>query len=106
MVKKSVVWTTTAAAQRREILKYWSSRNGSTLYAEKLIKQTANKIKTILKHPEIFISAGYLDTRVAAMGYFSISYKVTEDELIITAFWDNRQDPKKILEILKNKSAR
>lgn len=35
------------------------------------------------------------------MGHFSILYKLTESQLIITAFWDNRQDPKKLVEIIK-----
>jgi len=26
----------------------------------------------------------------------------TKDNLIITAFWDNRQDPKKLLELIRN----
>lgn len=34
------------------------------------------------------------------MGYFSIYYKITDEQLIITAFWDNRQDPKKLLELV------
>ena len=35
------------------------------------------------------------------MGHFSILYKLAEEKLIITAFWDNRQDPKKLLELIK-----
>jgi len=104
MAKRTVVWSATAVKQRREILKYWTKRNGSTDYAEKLIKLTARQIKIILRHPELFESVGYSDTRVSAMGYFSIYYKTLEDQLIITAFWDNRQDPKKILELLTNKN--
>ncbi|MGZ5242628.1 MAG: type II toxin-antitoxin system RelE/ParE family toxin [Bacteroidia bacterium] len=100
MAKKSVVWTETAARQRREILKYWTIRNGSKVYAEKLIKLIASHIKTILNHPESFKMADFPETRESAMGHFSIFYKITEDKLIITAFWDNRQDPKKLLEIL------
>ncbi|MGB3949331.1 MAG: type II toxin-antitoxin system RelE/ParE family toxin [Bacteroidia bacterium] len=100
MAKRTVVWTFTAAKQRREILKYWTKRNKSTVYAEKLIKLTARQIKSILKHPESYKSVGYSDMRVSAMGYFSIYYKTTDEHLIITAFWDNRQDPKKVLELI------
>lgn len=101
MAKRTVVWTETAARQRRGILKYWTKRNGSTTYAEKLIRLTARQIKTILNHPESFKLSGYPETRESAMGYFSIYYKTTRDQLIITAFWDNRQDPKTLLELLK-----
>ena len=47
MAKRIVVWTETAARQRREVLKYWSKRNGSTTYAEKLIHLTTRQIKII-----------------------------------------------------------
>ncbi len=36
------------------------------------------------------------------MGHFSLLYKFNENEVIITAFWDNRQDPEKLLEIIKD----
>ena len=35
------------------------------------------------------------------MGYFSIFYKITDEQLIVTAFWDNRQDPAKLLKLLR-----
>ena len=101
MAKRAVVWTETAIKQRREILKFWTKRNGSIIYAEKLIKLTARQVKVILKHPQSFKQADFPDTRESAMGHFSIFYKITDKQLIITAFWDNRQDPKKLLELIK-----
>jgi len=80
MVKRTVTWTETAARQRREILKYWTIRNGSTKYAEKLIKLTADRIKIILKKPESFKSAYFPETRESAMGHFSIYYKFTKNQ--------------------------
>ena len=102
MVKRTVVWTVTAARQRREVLKYWTRHNGATRYAEKLISITASQIQIILHHPESFKSTTYEGTRESAMGHFSIYYKLTKEKLIITAFWDNRQDPKKLLELIRN----
>ena len=75
MAKRTIVWTATAARQRREVLKYWTKRNGSTVYAEKLIKLTGKHIKTILDHPEAFILSEYPNTRESAFGHFSIYYK-------------------------------
>jgi len=102
MAKRTVVWTETAAKQRREILRYWVERNKTTTYAEKLIKLTSEQIKIILTNPRLFKSSDFPDTYVSALGHFSIYYKFTKDLLIITAFWDNRQDPKKLLDILNN----
>ena len=101
MAKRTVVWTETAARQRREILKYWVKRNGSTTYAEKLIKLIAEQIKVIQSNPKLFKKAEFPNTHVSALGHFSIFYKYTKTMLIITAFWDNRQDPKKLLDIIK-----
>jgi plasmid stabilization system protein ParE len=101
MAKRTVVWTETATRQRREILKYWVKRNGTTIYAEKLIKLTAEQIKIIQNNPRLFKKADFPDTHVSALGHFSIFYKYTKNLLIITAFWDNRQNPKKLLDILK-----
>ena len=46
-------------------------------------------------------STDFKDVRVASLGNFSIYYKVTEKYIIVVSFWDNRQDPKKLLEVLK-----
>lgn len=103
MAKRIVVWTETAVKQRREILKYWTKRNGTTVYAEKLIKLTARQIKSILNNPELYKLSEYPETRESALGHFSIYYKVTNSHLVITAFWDNRQDPKSLLELITKK---
>jgi len=101
MAKRNVVWTITASKQRREILRYWTEKNGSILYAEKLIKLIKVRIHTILKSPNAFKLTTFQDVRVSSLGHFSVYYKITENELIIVAFWDNRQDPKKLLNLIK-----
>ena len=102
MVKREVVWTETAVKQRREILRYWTARNGTSKYAEKLIVLINKRTKVIQTHPEAFKTTVYPDTRIAAMGHFSILYKITGTQIIVTAFWDNRQDPKSLLNIIKS----
>jgi len=72
MAKRIAVWTETAAKQRREILKYWTKRNGITKYAEKLIRITESRLKVILDNPNAFKLATFPKTRVSAMGHFSI----------------------------------
>jgi len=102
MAKKSVVWTDTAIKQRREILKYWTVRNKSTTYAEKLIGLIKERINLIIKNPSAGKPTNYLNTREAAMGNFSIYYKIIGSKIFITSFWDNRQDPEKLLKLLQN----
>ena len=74
MAKRKIVWSETAAKQRREILKYWTERNGSTTYAEKLIEITAKHLKVIAKSPEAFKESEMNNIRESAMGHFSLYY--------------------------------
>ena len=97
MAKRTIVWTETAAKQRRQILKYWTKRNQSTAFAEKLIEITAKHLKVISKNPAAFKETVFDSLRESAMGHFSLYYKITETQIIVMAFWDNRQDPKKLL---------
>ena len=100
MAKKSVVWTQTAIKQRRQILKYWTIRNKSITYAEKLIGLIKERIDLIVKNPLAGKPTNHFDTREAAMGNFSIYYKLYNNQIFISAFWDNRQDPKKLIKVL------
>ncbi len=100
MARRVVVWTETASRQRREILKYWTLRNGSPQYAKKLIELIKHRVEIIVENPDAFKLTNFPETRESALGNFSLYYKVQNDFLIITAFWDNRQNPLTLLEIL------
>lgn len=95
-----MIWTETAAKQRREILKFWVDRNKSKVYAEKLLELIKKRIAVIATHPDAGKEVDFPHTSVSAMGHFSIFYQAKNDQILITAFWDNRQDPRKLLAIL------
>lgn len=101
MAQRKIIWTETASKQRRSILEYWLRRNQSPSYPIKLLWLSNEKAIQVATNPLIYKAAEFPDTHVAAMGHFSLFYKITDDAIIITAFWDNRQDPKKLLELLK-----
>lgn len=101
MAERNVIWTKTADIQFVGILEYWVKRNKSTRYSKKLIRLVAERTKQIAKSPLIYKATDHNDVRVASLGNFSIYYKVTDQSIIITAFWDNRQNSKKLLEILQ-----
>lgn len=102
MAQRNVIWTRTADLQFVGVLEYWVKRNKSTAYSKKLLKLVPDRTKQIAENPLIYIATDFQNTRVASLGNFSIYYKVYDNEIIITAFWDNRQDPKELLKILKN----
>jgi len=101
MAQKKIIWTETAAWQRRSILEYWLERNQSPNYSLRLLRLSNEKVNMIADNPLLYKAAEFPNTRVAAMGHFSLFYNISDDAIIITAFWDNRQDPKELLKLLK-----
>lgn len=101
MAKRNITWTSTADKQFLGILEYWVQRNKTSSYSRKLLKQVADKTSRIAENPYIYKTTNFNDVRVAIMDNFSIFYKIKENEIIITAFWDNRQNPIQLLEVLE-----
>ncbi len=102
MAKRTIVWTRTADLQFVGILEYWVKRNRSNRFSKKLLKLVMERTLQISEKPFIYKSTDFKDIRVASLRNFSIYYKVTDEQIIVTAFWDNRQNSKKLLEILQN----
>lgn len=65
------------------------------------MKLVSKRTKEIAQTPFIYKATDLKELRVASLGNFSIFYKTTDTSIIIYAFWDNRQDPKALLEIIK-----
>ena len=101
MVGLKVIWTETAYKQRNSIFKYWNVRNKNNNYSSKLRKEINNRINQISKFPEIGKLVDFNTNHAVSLGHFSLLYKHVDNSIIITAFWDNRDDPAKLLEILK-----
>ena len=96
-----IIWTNTAVLQRRKILAYWNKRNQSATYSQKLVFEISQRVQFLATTPEIYIKTNFPDIRTSTLGHYNIFYKVTPNELIIMAFWDNRQNPKTLNKILK-----
>lgn len=101
MDQRKVVWTETASVQLRLVLQYWIENNDSTHFAEKLLNEVETTVRVITQFPESFPETTFTETRAASLNHYSIFYKALNKVIIITAFWDNRQDPKTLLELLK-----
>jgi len=100
-------WTTTALIQITSICDFWTERNNSTSYANKVIAETERLLAIALKNPEVYPKFASSKYSRIPMGHFSLLYSVFDEELIIHAFWDNRQSPKKLRKLLeenRNKS--
>ena len=103
MVKRKIIWTKTAFKQRRNIFTYWIERNGNTKYVVDLIDIITSHVNLIQKNPLLCKQTEIQNVYESAMGHFSIFYTIINQDIIIVAFWDNRQDPKKLLKQLTKK---
>ncbi len=103
--KKSlkIEWTATAERQFFLVLDFWTERNQSVGFSKKLSRLVWERTEFIAQYPMASILTIYPNTRKSTMGHFSIFYKIIRDTLLITAFWDNRQDPKELHKLLEGK---
>ncbi len=100
MARRTVVWTETAARQRREVLRFWLQRNRSNTYPKKLMMEIRDRLAAVCEYPESGFRTPHGDTRMIAMGKHSIYYLFDDERIVVMAFWDNRQDPDKLLGLL------
>jgi plasmid stabilization system protein ParE len=101
MVRLKVFWTVTALKQRNHIFDYWNERNKSISYSKKLNTKIKSRINLIKTNPELGKKTEYKNTRAVSLGHYSILYKKVNTKIVVTGFWDNRKDPKKLIEYLK-----
>lgn len=92
-----------AVRQRNIIFEYWNERNQSYTYSKKLNAAIHERIVILKSNPEVGKPTNFKNTRVVSLGHYSLFYKQIDSQIIITAFWDNRQKPGKLLTVLKKK---
>ena len=103
MAQLIVFWTETALKQRNYVFEYWNERNKSTEYSKRLNVKIIERISLLKSQPKLGKKTDFNDIRVVSMGHYSIFYRFDTQKVIITGFWDNRQDPNKLLNFLRTK---
>lgn len=101
MVKLTIVWTDTALKQRNVVFNYWNERNKSNQYSKKLKSAITLRTNQLIEFPELGKKVDFKNTRVISLGHFNIFYQELNNKIIITAFWDNRNDTDRLLQLLK-----
>nr|WP_322623416.1 type II toxin-antitoxin system RelE/ParE family toxin [uncultured Flavobacterium sp.] len=100
MAPLEVFWTPTALRQRNIVFEYWNERNQSYEYSKKLYSKITERTNLLKINPEMGKKTIFNDNRAISLGHYSIFYQF-DTKIIITAFWDNRQDPTKLLKSLR-----
>lgn len=100
MVKKEVIWSVKAQQDRIQILEYWSDRNGTKNYSNKLNTLIVEAIDLIALFPFLGRQTNRKDIRIKILRHYQIVYKVKPKRIEILAVWDSRQDPEQLKEII------
>lgn len=101
MAQIKIIWANIAIRQRNKIFEYWNERNGSTSYSKKLNGKIKENLQTAALNPEIGKISDVKNYRMISLGHYSLVYKFIANSIYVLAFWDNRQNPKKLLDLLK-----
>ena len=96
-----VVWTNLAINQRNKLFAYWNKRNKSILYSKRLNLLIYEKINLIQLNQFAGEEIENYNARIIHFEKYGLVYKIDQQNIFILSFWDSRQNPKKLLEILK-----
>lgn len=104
MAELKVFWTETAIKQRNHVFEYWNERNKSNSYSKSLNIKINERLSLLKEQPNLGKKSEFKNTRIISLGHYSILYKFDKHRIIVIGFWDNRQDPQKLLNFLLNQT--
>jgi plasmid stabilization system protein ParE len=93
MAKRKIVWSHRARIKLYETLKYYSDRNKSAKYSEKLYQKFNKELRLLHKHPDFGIKTEIESVRGLIIGDFIIFYEDTNEMIIVHTLWDSRPNP-------------
>lgn len=92
MAGLKIVWTETATVVLRQILTYYRVRNGNAKYSRSIYRMVNDVLKLVAKYPYMYKATSVPNIRVFHCDYFKVYYRVLEDEILVEAIFDTRQD--------------
>jgi len=96
MVQRIVVWTGRSMQQLNKILSYYTLRNKSNLYSQKLHARIQYKLHLYKNYPLIGTKIEKYKVRILFIDHCHLFYKTTKQHLIVLDIWDGRRNPKSI----------
>jgi len=92
-----IVWTKKATKDYISILDYWTARNKSIVYAEKLISIVQHTVQQLQHFPELGKATSRQHYRYVVIDEdYLLIYKFSRNELTIMRIWHSKQNPKRI----------
>ncbi|HPT01098.1 MAG TPA: type II toxin-antitoxin system RelE/ParE family toxin [Bacteroidales bacterium] len=93
MAQIKIEWSVEAKSDLFDILEFYHSRNGNTIYSKKLYLKINKSISLLAKNPFLGKQTDDPSVRVLMTGDYQILYEVFENFLLIVMIWDSRRDP-------------
>lgn len=98
MAAKEIIWSLRAKKELKEVLEFFTERNGNSNYSLKLLSEIQRLTKTLAKSELIGRLTSNKTTRVLPFKSYLIFYEIDQKRIKVLSFWDNRQDSKKSIQ--------
>ena len=98
---KQIIWSRLAHLDRFKILEYRIYRNNSNLFSKRLNQTFEDTVDLISKHPKIGKETDVLNVRIKIVKDYFLTYRETATTIEILTIWDSKQDPSKLIKIIK-----
>ncbi len=96
MVKREVVWTISSKKQLRKILEFYTERNKSNKYSQRLFNKFKENLQIAAQSPEIGAKTKLENIRGLIVDDYILFYEIFKNKIIVLKVWDCRQDPDKL----------
>ena len=90
---RRVEWTTIAKKTFKDTLKYYTRRNGSSVYSRKLKNGVKETLVLLKRFPLLGRPAPKDEIRIITRGHYNLYYRVYPRKIVILHFWDTRRNP-------------
>jgi plasmid stabilization system protein ParE len=99
MARIKIEWSVEAKLDLFDILEFYHSRDGNTIYSKKLSSKINKSISLLSKNPLLGKQSDDPPIRALITGDYQIIYEVFDNLILIIMLWDCRRDPEdKILD--------
>ena len=92
MARRKIIWSARAKSEFKDILEFYTLRNGNKNYSRKLSNQVKYLISFLSDHPYLGKASTKESYRIIIRGHYEILYRVDE-HIIISSVWDTRRNP-------------
>ncbi len=96
-----ILWSSHALKELEAVFNYLEN-NFTDKEINKLASEIEETIELIKQNPKLFREVEYRDTRkVVILKFNNLYYRINKDTVEILSFFSNRQDPDKLLKLLR-----